>query len=101
MLACIVDLLDLIDVNDAASVCVKFAKCRLDQIPPELIHGPTYPAEELVVVDLATSVSVEGGVYLSGLCLGHFNPEVMARLDEFIDVKRSRVVVVGDTKLTC
>jgi hypothetical protein len=65
-----------------------------------LVHGASNGSDELVVLEETGAIIVEVVEQLLHLTLGEAEHEISASFSEFIFIKRTRVVVIHDLKLS-
>ena len=96
MLFSIVDALDILKVDLAIAILVKFLEGAFDQQETVRAHGADDCAKELVVADGAVLVDVEYAEQEVGLLRRHLDAVVLYGLHELLVVDQSVVVVVDD-----
>ncbi len=100
MLSSIVDILNVIDVNNARAITIEFLIRSSDQGKSPRSKIPSDNSQEFVVVNSAISVQIKSVKHYCNLVIGNIELEISDSLLELITVKASRVVVVHDAEYT-
>ena len=87
MLGCVVDILDIFDVNHSATISIKLLVGFLDQCQSRWSQFSSDDSNEFIVADSSVSVYVEGVEDNIDVFTGDLHSEVLDGLSEFIFVK--------------
>jgi len=96
----IVPSLEVFDPEYTVAAEVNLVEDLLNELCPELIHGPDDDSHEVVVRDLPAAVRVERLEQPVDVFFVDVDLEIVDALTELVDVKGTRTVVVHDLELT-
>ena len=96
VLACVVSVADVVVVNFTAAVSVELRVCAFHQGYTLGCHRSLDHAQELVIVDGAVSVLVEGLEQRLYVDIGEIKAGLLASLGKLLQVESARSVVIHD-----
>lgn len=82
----IVNSLNIIDINETASIFIKFVVCLGNNLLSEWVHWSSEDSNEFVIVDSAASINIEVLEKSFNFSIGETEHIILQCLSEFIDI---------------
>jgi hypothetical protein len=93
-----VDSLDVVDVDPAVAITIKFVEGLSDELLSLCGKGSSDTSQELIVVESATAIVIEVGEKSTNFSVTEAKHVIFHGLSEFVKVKAATVIIIHNAE---